>query len=85
MSGEVWKIVETNTGKIRMVKTKERRSKRGSREEIKRERGEKEKETKKRKDSRSEKSSRRIEDLGGRRRSSKVRGRSKEVGSREIS
>jgi len=58
VSRGVWKTVETNARKIRVAKAKERRGKRGSRKEARRE-GE-EKKAKERKNSRSKKGSRRM-------------------------
>ena len=85
MSRGVWKAVEANVRKIRVVETKERRSKERSRKEMRGESKETEKEVEKGKDSGSEESGRRMGDMGQRRRSGKIRSRSKEVGSREIS
>ena len=64
MSGRVWKAVETKAGKTEMAKIKGRRSKRGSRKEIRRESGVKEKEAEKEKDNKCEKSSRGLGNLG---------------------
>jgi len=60
-----------------MAKTKEIRRKRGSEKEIK---GKTQERTK----NNSEKSSRRIEDLGWRRESSKIGGRDKKIGFRKV-
>ena len=65
--------METKVGKIKMAKAKRRREK-----------GEKGKEVRKEKINRSEKSSRRIGNLGWEW-SSKIRGRSKNIGTRTIS
>ena len=81
----MWKAIETSTGKVRMGKAKERRSKGGSGEEEKEKEKEKEKETKKEKDSGSKEGSKRVGNMrrgGG---SSKVRSRSKEVSAGEVS
>ena len=64
MSGKVWEAVETKAGKTGIAKTKGRRSKRGSRKEIRRESGVKEKEAEKEKDNKCEKSSRELGNLG---------------------
>jgi len=67
----VWETVEASTRKIRVGKKEIRRSR-------------KEKETEKGKNSGSKENSRRVGDIGGGRRSSKVRRGSKEVSAREV-
>ena len=86
MFRRVWKAVETEARKIGTAKTKERREKRGRRKERKKQekrelKKEREKKNQKKKNNRSEEGSRRMGDLGRKRRSSKVRGESKKAGS----
>ena len=85
MSRRVWKAVETEVGKTRIVKTKGRRSKRGSRKETRRESRAKEKEAEKRKDNKCKKSSRGLGDLEWEREHGEVRSRDEKTGSRKIS
>jgi len=59
MSRRMWEAVETKAEKTGVAKTKERRDKGGSREEMRRE----SRKTEKRKDNGSEESSRRMGDL----------------------
>ena len=63
MSRGMWEVVETKVGKTRVTKTKGRRDKGGSREEMRRESGKIEKEIEERKDNGSEESSRGMRDL----------------------
>jgi len=79
----MWKAVETSTRKIRIGETEGRRSK-GKSGEKKREE-EEEEETEKGKTSGSKKSSGGVGNMGQGRRSSKVRGRGKEVSTERIS
>ena len=83
MSREVWKVVEVKAGKTGVVKTKKRGEEGRKEKEAKEERVEEERkeeeETKKGENNGSKKSGRRIGDLGWRKRSSKVRGRSQEI------
>ena len=74
----MWKAVETSIGEVGVEEVKGRRDKERGWEKKGRKR--EEEETKKGENNRGEESSRRIGNLGGRRRSSKVRGRSEEVG-----
>jgi len=60
----MWEAIETKAGKTGVAKTKGRRSKRGSREKMRRESGEIEKEAEKEKDDGSKKGSRGLGDLG---------------------
>ena len=63
VSREVWKIVETKVGEVRVAETERRRGKRGSRKEARRkgkEKGEKTEETKEGENDRCEEDSRRI-------------------------
>ena len=85
MSRRVWKAVETEVGKTRIVKTKGRRSKRGSRKETRRESKAIEKEVEKEKDNNCKKSSRRLGDLEWEREHGEVRSRDEKTGSRKIS
>jgi len=81
----MWEVVEAKAGKSRMTETEERRKEGRSRKEARREGIEEEKEkTKDREKNGSMKDSRRIGNLGRRRRS-KVRRRSKKTGTRETS
>ena len=78
MSREVWKVVETEAGKIGVAKTKGRRSKGRSRKEMRREGGkmEVEKETEKGKNNGSKKSGRGMGSVEQRERGGKVRRKS---------
>ena len=63
VSREVWKIVETKVGEVRVAETERRRGKRGSRKEARRKgkgKGEKTEETKEGENDRCEEDSRRI-------------------------
>jgi len=64
MSKRMWEAVKTKAEKTGIAKTKERRDKRGSREEIRRKSKEIEKEAEKRKDYGSKESGGRTGDLG---------------------
>ena len=70
MSGGIWKIMETETGKVRVAERERRRRKGRSWEE-------REKRQREEKKNQSKKSSKRMENLGQRRRSGEVGGRSK--------
>ena len=88
MSRGMWKAVETKIGKVRIAKAKERRKKRKGREETRREGDKKETEeekTEKRKSNRYKKSSGRVGDLEGKKKSYEVGRRGEKVGSRNIS
>ena len=79
----MWEAVEANTREVRMGEAEGRRSKEGSREK---ERGKrKEEETEKGENGRSKESSGGVGDMGRRRGGGEVRGRSKEVGTGEVS
>jgi len=79
----VWKVMETDLGKIRVAETERRRNKRKSRKKMRGAR--KEEEVKKRENSRSKKDSRIIGNMGRGRRSGKIGEGSKNVGPRKIS
>ena len=83
MSKGVWKTVETNAGKIGVAETKGERGKRRSRKGTRKKRGKEE--AKKRKNGRSKKGSGRMENLKQEKGNSKVRSKSKEVSTREVS
>jgi len=76
--------VETKAGKTRVVKTKRRRNKGRSREEMRRESRKTEKKAKKRKDNRSEESGKRMGDLGQRERGGEIESKDEEAGSRKV-
>jgi len=80
MLREVWKAVKTKARKVRVEKA-ERRRKKGGKKEMRTKRAEK---TKKRKNNEGKESSRGMGNLGQRRRSSKVGGRRKIVGTRKV-
>jgi len=83
MSRGVWKTVEANARKIGVAETERRRDKGRSRKEM---RGARKKEkAKKRKNSRGKKGSRRMGNMEQEGRSGKIRGGSKEIGSRKVS
>ena len=75
MSGGIWKIMETETGKVRVAERERRRRKGRSWEE--REKRQREEKKNQKKKNQSKKSSKRMENLGQRRRSGEVGGRSK--------
>ena len=77
----MWEAVEAKTGEIRVAETKGRRGKERSGEEIGRTG---KKETKGKNNGGNKKSSRGMGNLGRGGRSSKVRGRSKEVGTEKV-
>ena len=74
----MWKAVETKAEKIRVAEIERRGSKGGSRKRVRRKekgKGEKTEKTKEEKNDRHKKDGRRIEDMGGGRRSNEVGGR----------
>jgi len=81
VSRRVWEAVETSTGEVRVGEAKRRRGKKRGQ---KKERRIGEEENEKGKDNRGEESSRGMGNMGGRRRSGKVRSEGKEVGARKI-
>jgi len=83
MSRGMWETVEISAREIRVEKAEGERSKRRSGEKEGRE--EEEEETEKGKDNGGEEGSRGIENIGQRRRSSKIRGGGKKDGARKIS
>jgi len=83
MSRGVWKVMETDLGKIRVAETERRRGKRRSRKEMRGAR--KEKEAKKRENGRGKKDSGRMGNMGQGRRSGKIGEESKNIGPRKIS
>ena len=84
VSRRVWKAVEASSGEVRLGETEgERREGRSMKE--KRGKDEEEEKTKERKDDGGEESSRRVGDLGGRGRDSKIWDGNKKVGARKVS
>ena len=79
MSRRVWEAVETSTGEVGVGEAKRRSKRRGQEKERRKE----EEENEKMEDNGGEKSSRGMGDMGGRRRSSKVKSGGKEVGTRK--
>ena len=79
----MWKTVEASSREVRIEKTKGERSERRSKKKM-REKGKAEK-AEKRKDSGSKENSRGVGNMGGRRRSGKIRSRSKKFGARKFS
>jgi len=78
MSKRMWKIVEIQARKTKIVKEERKRKKNEKRRRRKKRR------RNKKEDNRNKKSSREVGNLGQRRKSSKIIGRSEEVGSRTI-
>jgi len=86
MSGRMWEAVKAKTRKDRVAETEGKRTEGRSKKEAKKEGTEEEKEKPKEGEKYgSMKGSRRMGNLGRRRRSSKVGGRSKKAGTRKIS